>query len=88
MDDAEWRLLSAIARRFYLEDASKTDLATEFSMSRFRVARLLQQAREQGVVTIEIHDRDSYRSDLATDLAAHLRLQDCVVVKAGDTEES
>lgn len=88
MDDAEWRLLSAIARRFYLEDASKTDLAAEFSMSRFRVARLLQQAREQGVVTIEIHDRDAYRSDLATDLAAHLRLQDCVVVKAGDTEES
>ena len=88
MDDAEWRLLSAIARRFYLEDASKTDLASEFSMSRFRVARLLQQAREQGVVTIEIHDRDSYRSDLAADLAAHLRLQDCVVVKAGDTEES
>ena len=67
MDDAEWRLLSAIARRFYLEDASKTDLATEFSMSRFRVARLLQQAREQGVVTIEIHDRVSYRADLAID---------------------
>ena len=39
MDDAEWRLLSAVARRFYLEDASKTDLATEFSISRFRVAR-------------------------------------------------
>jgi DNA-binding transcriptional regulator LsrR (DeoR family) len=57
-------------------------------MSRFRVARLLQQAREQGVVTIEIHDRDSYRSDLAADLADHLRLQDCIVVKAGDTEES
>ena len=43
MDEAQWRLLSSIARRFYLEDASKTELADEFSISRFRVARLLQQ---------------------------------------------
>lgn len=88
MDDAEWGLMSALARRFYLEDASKIDLASEFSMSRFRVARLLQQARELGVVTIEIHDRDSYRPELATELAAHLGLQDCLVVKAGETEEA
>ena len=87
MDDVEWRLLSAIARRFYLEDASKTDLADEFSMSRFRVARLLQQAREQGVVTIEINERDAYRTGLAGDLAEHLGLSECVVIKAGDTEE-
>lgn len=87
MDEAEWRLLSSVARRFYLEDASKTDLATEFSISRFRIARLLQQAREQGVVTIEINDRDGPRGGLSTELAAHLLLDECVVVKAGDTED-
>ena len=87
MDEAEWRLLSAMARRFYLEDASKTDLAEEFSMSRFRVARLLQQAREQGVVSIEINERDEHRDALSADLAGHLLLEQCLVVKAGDTEE-
>jgi DNA-binding transcriptional regulator LsrR (DeoR family) len=87
MDDREWRLLSAIARRFYLEDASKIELAEEFSISRFRVARLLQQAREQGVVTIEIHDQQETREALAAELADHLMLDECVVVKAGDTED-
>ncbi|WP_410628321.1 sugar-binding transcriptional regulator [Amycolatopsis sp. cmx-8-4] len=87
MDDAEWQLLSDIARRFYIEDVSKTELAETFSMSRFRVARLLQQAREEGVVTIEINERDADRAALSEDLAAHLRLQECIVVKAGDTED-
>lgn len=87
MDEREWRLLSSIARRFYLEDASKIELAAEFSISRFRVARLLQQAREEGVVTIEIHDLDEPREGLSAELADHLMLDECVVVKAGDTEE-
>ncbi|QNN53586.1 sugar-binding transcriptional regulator [Nocardioides mesophilus] len=87
MDDVQRRLLSAIARRYYLEDAAKTDLAKEFSMSRFRVARLLQQARETGVVTIEINDLDERRDALSADLAEHLLLDECVVVKAGEDEE-
>jgi DNA-binding transcriptional regulator LsrR (DeoR family) len=87
VDEREWQLMSALARRFYLEDASKIELASEFSISRFRVARLLQQARELGVVTIEIHDHDQPREALAADLADHLALGECVVVKAGDTEE-
>lgn len=87
MDEAEWRLLSSIARRFYLEDASKIELAAEFSISRFRVARLLQQAREQGVVTIEIHDRDAPSDALSAELADHLMLDECLVVTAGDTDD-
>ena len=87
MENEEWRLLAAIARRFYLEDASKTDLAAEYSMSRFRIARMLQQARDEGVVTVQIHDRDDYRSSLSAELAEHLGLHECIVVKAGETEE-
>lgn len=87
MNDEEWGLLATLARRFYVEDESKTELATEFAMSRFRIARLLQQARDLGVVTIQVNDRDGKRESLSADLAAHLRLEECVVVKAGDTEE-
>jgi DNA-binding transcriptional regulator LsrR (DeoR family) len=87
VDDAQRRLLSALARRYYLEDAAKTDLAKEFSMSRFRVARLLQQARETGIVTIEINDHDERRDTLSRELAEHLALDECVVVKAGEDDE-
>lgn len=88
MDDDEWRLLSELARRFYLDDESKTDLAAEFSMSRFRIARLLQQAREHGVVTIQVNERDSHRTELSAELASHLGLRECLVIKAGDSEEA
>lgn len=88
MEDAQWRLLSAMARRFYLEEASKTDLAEEFSISRFRVARLLKQARDEGVVTIQVHDRDVQRTALASDLESHLGLRECMVVRPGETEEA
>ncbi|HEY0645313.1 MAG TPA: sugar-binding domain-containing protein [Nocardioides sp.] len=87
MEEVERRMLSAIARRFYLEDASKTELAEEFAMSRFRVARLLQQARELGVVTITINEPDARSEQLSVELAEHLRLDECVVVKAGEDEE-
>ena len=56
MSDDERAVMAALARRFYLDDLSKTELAAEFAMSRFRVARMLQQAREVGLVTITIND--------------------------------
>lgn len=87
MDDAERQLLTEVARRFYLEDESKTELAKSLRVSRFKIARLLQQAREQGIVTIEINEDEGYRSALSAELAEHLALLECVVVKSGDTEE-
>ncbi|QIK67352.1 transcriptional regulator [Nocardioides sp. HDW12B] len=88
VEDAEWSQLADLARRFYLEDESKTDLATRFSISRFRVARMLQQAREQGVVTIRVHDRAPDRAQMSQALAEHLALRECTVVPAEDSEEA
>jgi transposase len=39
-------LTVAIARRFYLEGKSKVEIAAELGVSRFKVARLLDAARE------------------------------------------
>jgi DNA-binding transcriptional regulator LsrR (DeoR family) len=86
MADDERAVMAAIARRFYLDDVSKTELATEFAMSRFRVARLLQQARETGLVTITINDRADELGGLSDRLRQHLMLDECVVVPAGETE--
>ncbi|WP_017586219.1 sugar-binding transcriptional regulator [Nocardiopsis ganjiahuensis] len=46
--------LAAIARRFYLEGRSKVEIAEEFGLSRFRVARDLEAARADGIVHIDI----------------------------------
>jgi DNA-binding transcriptional regulator LsrR (DeoR family) len=47
-------LAARVARQFYLEGASKVDIADRLGISRFRVARLLEAARESGMVRIEI----------------------------------
>ena len=87
MDKTERDLVARVARRFYLEDMSKTELAAAFRMSRFRIARLLELARTEGIVKIEIEDTAFVEEELSIRLAAHLRLDECIVVAAGDTEE-
>lgn len=87
MNDAQRHLIATIARRFYFEDVSKSELAKTFGMSRFKIARLLEQAREEGIVTIEINEGDDYKTALSEGLANHLQLHECIVVRAGDTDE-
>src|ERR1700751_3716587 len=47
-------LAARVAREFYLEGVSKVDIAEQLGISRFRVARLLDSARESGMGRIEI----------------------------------
>ena len=47
-------LAARVARQFYLEGVSKIEIADRLGISRFRVARLLEGAREAGMVRIEI----------------------------------
>jgi DNA-binding transcriptional regulator LsrR (DeoR family) len=55
------RLAAAVARRHYVEDRSKVEIAAELGLSRFKVARLLERARAEGLVRIEV--RDPYAVD-------------------------
>lgn len=52
--DAPDAVIETMLRRYYLEDATKLDIATELGMSRFKVARLLEDAKRRGLVRIEI----------------------------------
>lgn len=47
-------MIEAILRRYYLDDVTKLDIAREFGISRFKVARLLEEAKRRGLVHIEI----------------------------------
>lgn len=80
------RLLS-VARRFYLEDQSKIQIAAELDISRFKVARMLELARAQGLVTIHLNDDGAVDWDLSQQLAEHLGLAEVVVVHANGDEE-
>ena len=43
-----------VARRYYLDERSKVEIAGELGLSRFKIARLLETARDSGLVRIEI----------------------------------
>lgn len=54
--DQNRALLAAVARAHYIDDLSRVEIAETFGISRFKVARLLARAREEGIVTIKIND--------------------------------
>lgn len=85
---AERARLSAVARRFYLDDRSKVQIADEFGYSRFKVARMLEQVRALGIVTITLNDHDAVDPELSARLAAHLGLSEAVVVEAAGDERA
>ncbi|MDX6354502.1 MAG: hypothetical protein QOF98_1405, partial [Streptomyces sp.] len=81
MGPGEMVQAAAMARRFYLEGKSKIQIAEEFGVSRFKVARVLETALERDLVRIEIRvpaELDAERSDA---LRAHYGLRHAVVVE-------
>jgi DNA-binding transcriptional regulator LsrR (DeoR family) len=68
-------LTAAVARRYYVDGKSKIQIAEEFNLSRFKVARLLDIARSTGLVRVEI----GYPG--AVDLELSDRLQDAFGLK-------
>jgi DNA-binding transcriptional regulator LsrR (DeoR family) len=79
-------LTASVARRYYLDGRSKIQIAEEFGLSRFKVARLLETARDSGLVRIEIRHHGEIDVDLSVRLQERFRLQHAVVVDTPDDD--
>lgn len=79
-------LTASIARRYYLDGRSKIEIAEEFGLSRFKVARLLDVARESGLVRIEIRHQGEIDVDLSARLRDRYALQHAIVVDTPDED--
>ena len=77
-------LTASIARRYYLDGRSKVEIAEEFGISRFKVARLIDVARTSGLVRIEIRAEGEIDVDLSARLRDRFGLLHSIVV---DTPE-
>src|SRR5919199_5557101 len=73
-------LTASVARRYYLDGKSKIEIADEFKLSRFKVARLLEDARSSGLVRIEIGQPGAIDLDLSGELRATYGLLHAIVV--------
>jgi len=80
------QLMVSIARMTYQQNKTLTEIAAETGLNRWQVSRLLQEARDLGIVRIEIVPRTLRHPDLEARLIHAFGLQDAVVVP-GPAEE-
>ena len=72
------------ARRYFLEDRTIKDIASELGVSRFKAARLLRRRRAEGLVKIEIVNASHSDVELSAELRSAFGLRDALVVAGLD----
>lgn len=72
--------LAHVARLYYVRGLTKLQIAHRLGVSRFKVARLLEQARSEGVVRVEIDEPVAVDDELSQRLEREFALQTAVVV--------
>ncbi|MBG0740808.1 Cro/Cl family transcriptional regulator [Paeniglutamicibacter antarcticus] len=78
-------LLALIGKDYYLDNRSKVEIATSYGISRFQVARMLDEARAEGIVRIEVRTPESMPPKELHQLAAWLGIRKVIVIKtSGD----
>jgi DNA-binding transcriptional regulator LsrR (DeoR family) len=80
-------LAATVARRYFLEDRTKVQIASEMHLSRFKVARLLDLARSSGIVRIAIATPGAVDAELSVLLREGLGLGRAIVVNTVDDDE-
>jgi DNA-binding transcriptional regulator LsrR (DeoR family) len=81
-------LATRVARRYFLDQRSKIEIAAEFGVSRFKVARLLDLARESGIITITITGPGSLDLALSDRLRERFGLRHAVVVSTSTGDDA
>jgi DNA-binding transcriptional regulator LsrR (DeoR family) len=85
---AELVRLAAVARRFYVDGRSKLEIAEEFGVSRFKIARLLDQALARGIVRIEVSVPAQIDTELSERVRTAYRLRHAIVVDSPEHPET
>jgi DNA-binding transcriptional regulator LsrR (DeoR family) len=85
---AELVRAATVARRFFIEGRSKSEIAAEFGLSRFKIARILDEARATGIVRIEIRLPAGLDARLADELRQAFGLRHAIIVDTADEPEA
>ncbi len=77
-------LLADVAEMYYLEEKGQAEIARVIGMTRSMVSRLLTEAREKGIVEVQIHRVLSFDHELETALIKQFDLKSAQVVVVGN----
>lgn len=86
----ETRLLVKVSKLYYEEGLSQDEIVARLNLSRSKISRLLQQARNEGIVQISVVTPKHLFPNLENELEKHFGLHEALVVEsqAGDSVES
>lgn len=80
--------LAHVAQRYYLDDWKQSDIARELGVSRPLVSRMLQEARELGVVKIIVCQPASHADALLEQLRLSTSIRDGALVEDGKDDDA
>ncbi|MCS7464378.1 sugar-binding transcriptional regulator [Paenibacillus doosanensis] len=83
----EKQFIIKICKLYYFESWTQEKIAVKYGISRPAVSKLLQKARDEGIVEIVIHDERPEAGELEKELEAAFALKQAVVVPTRDLNE-
>jgi DNA-binding transcriptional regulator LsrR (DeoR family) len=75
--------MSKVSTLYYLEGLTQREIAERLSVSRPKVSRLLQRARDQGIVQISVQPPQGNYVELEAELEQRFGLEEAVITSAG-----
>ena len=81
-------LMIQVAKRYYELDMTVGDLAKDLGLTRWQASRLLSEARETGIVRIEIVPQTPRRPDLESQLQRRFGLKEAIVVSGSADDDA
>lgn len=82
----ELRLLTKVSRLYYDDELNQDEIVTRLHLSRSKVSRLLQQARDEGIVKTVVISPPGIYSELESRLEAKFRIQEAIVADVRNPE--
>ena len=88
LSEGDIELMTRVASMYYMDNSTQAEIATALSLSRPKVGRLLQRARDEGVVEITIRTHPALSAKLEAELVAHFRLSGAILVADQVSEDA
>lgn len=86
--DEKTKLMVRVAKMNYLYGMSQKHIAEQLGISRGYVCQLLDAARAQGIVTIQVHDPASAASEVEQNLCRRFGLRRAIVVDVPEVDDN
>ncbi len=81
------KFISKIARLYYIGNITQQEIADNLNISRTKVSRYLDKAREEKIVEIKINSPQEDYSNLECEIEKKYKLKQCIVVPTYDRRE-